>query len=71
MLSPLRCLVAVSYKLLNQYVSTYLGNIYDCYIAEYNPNSNVIVMLGSNLNFAHAQLNNSSLAMDEVDADQT
>lgn len=59
-------LVAVSYEWLKQYVTFYLGNTHDIYLAEYDDNSNEVVKLGSIPISEHEQLENTLLRMDTL-----
>lgn len=57
----------MSYKRFNRYVIDYFGCMHDYYIAEFYPNSNSLVMVGSSPGSEHAQLENLALGMDEMD----
>lgn len=64
-------MVSESFKWFNLYVTTYLGNRNDSYITRHNLNSNLMVMLGSNLNSQHAQLKSFLEDIDTNDVVQT
>lgn len=54
-------LVALSYIWFNRYITSYLGNVHDCYIVEYNAESESIVMLSCSAGAELSQLNDSEL----------